>query len=571
MSAINIPAPATSTQYSKVKDVTEEHTISIENPSHQSSGPLKRYSSLLLMILVWTSALAFAIGHHFFYARFDRKRVDQTDLSQGWIIRIGTGMAFAVQVLFVISATIACTQFQWLTTRSREFSVRQVDTIFSVPGNPLAFLQSRLWLRYPALSLLAAVACLLPIAAVVTPATISVVLNQDVTTTKGTPPQLYFDPNQYGNLQTLVRADYLGPSSDTTRTAYGSALTGQILPIPASQSNLTYVLDFIGPAVRCEPASARFINDTYTAYRSQISQAGVENEYHYISWVPIAGKKINLTGATGTTLDVVSTDAAHIYIIPNTSVSGPIYVGGMEITSSVDHFGYQDLLDCSLYNASYTAFFNFSHPQQKIDIRSHTFLNPVNVSSDISQWRFSTKSSPNMIKQQAQCISYQSIMEAFGKLLVGYNWNRDGFTVNEATSWNMLSIDWTSRNATQRGLEELFQNITLSMLSVPALTMNETIAEANQVDIIIYRTFNIYAYTPRDLWLAYSIAGAAAFLCVCAGIYAIWRNGGCYQTNFSTFIRVTKDEVLFKYISSNDSGAEPLPKDLAEVRLMLGG
>ncbi|KAE9964888.1 hypothetical protein EG328_010126 [Venturia inaequalis] len=454
---------------------------------------------------------------------------------------------------------------------SREFSVRQVDTIFSVPGNPLAFLQSRLWLRYPALSLLAAVACLLPIAAVVTPATISVVLNQDVTTTKGTPPQLYFDPNQYGNLQTLVRADYLGPSSDTTRTAYGSALTGQILPIPASQSNLTYVLDFIGPAVRCEPASARFINDTYTAYRSQISQAGVENEYHYISWVPIAGKKINLTGATGTTLDVVSTDAAHIYIIPNTSVSGPIYVGGMEITSSVDHFGYQDLLDCSLYNASYTAFFNFSHPQQKIDIRSHTFLNPVNVSSDISQWRFSTKSSPNMIKQQAQCISYQSIMEAFGKLLVGYNWNRDGFTVNEATSWNMLSIDWTSRNATQRGLEELFQNITLSMLSVPALTMNETIAEANQVDIIIYRTFNIYAYTPRDLWLAYSIAGAAAFLCVCAGIYAIWRNGGCYQTNFSTFIRVTKDEVLFKYISSNDSGAEPLPKDLAEVRLMLGG
>lgn len=101
--------------------------------------------------------------------------------------------------------------------------------------------------------------------------------------------------------------------------------------------------------------------------------------------------------------------------------------------------------------------------------------------------------------------------------------------------------------------------------------MNETIAEANKVDINIYRTFNIYAYTPRDLWLAYGIAAAAAFLCVCAGIYAIWRNGGCYQTNFSTFIRVTKDEVLFKYISSNDSGAEPLPKDLAEVRLMLGG
>lgn len=124
----------------------------------QRLDSLQRYQILIWMILAWVSALAFAIGHHFFYSRFDQLRIDKTELSQGWIIRIGTGMAFVVQILFVVSATIACSQLQWLTTRSREFSVRQIDTIFSVPGNPLAFLESRLWLRYPALSMLAAIA-----------------------------------------------------------------------------------------------------------------------------------------------------------------------------------------------------------------------------------------------------------------------------------------------------------------------------------------------------------------------------------------------------------------------------
>lgn len=100
--------------------------------------------------------------------------------------------------------------------------------------------------------------------------------------------------------------------------------------------------------------------------------------------------------------------------------------------------------------------------------------------------------------------------------------------------------------------------------------MNKKVAEANKVDINIYRTFNIYDYRPRDLWLAYGIAAAAAFLCICAGVYAIWRNGGCYQTNFSTFLRVTKDEDFIKQISPNDTGAAPLPNNLAEVKTILG-
>jgi hypothetical protein len=152
-----MPTPATtSTQYSEVKAAPEEHVQPYEG--HQLQNTLKRYRSLIWMILSWMSGIALAIGHHFFYASFNNERVDETSISQGWIIRIGTGMAFLVQTLFVLSASIACTQQQWLTTRSKPFQVRQIDTIFSILGNAFAFLESRLWLRYPVLSFLAGIA-----------------------------------------------------------------------------------------------------------------------------------------------------------------------------------------------------------------------------------------------------------------------------------------------------------------------------------------------------------------------------------------------------------------------------
>jgi hypothetical protein len=94
-------------------------------------------------------------------------------------------------------------------------------------------------------------------------------------------------------------------------------------------------------------------------------------------------------------------------------------------------------------------------------------------------------------------------------------------------------------------------------------------AEDNKVSVDVYFSFNIFVYNPRDLWLAYGVAAAAAFICICIGGFAMWRNGACYQTTFSTFVRATKDENVLKLINPNDRGAEPLPKDLAKVRLVL--
>ena len=144
-----------STQYSRVHPASRERADQ-EKPRLPKRS-FQRYRSLVWMILSFISGVAFAVGHHFFYARFNDRRVDRTSISQNWIVRIGTGFAFVTQTLLVISASIAFVQYQWLTTRAKPFKIRQIDNMSSILGNVLGFFQSRIWLRFPVLTALAVV------------------------------------------------------------------------------------------------------------------------------------------------------------------------------------------------------------------------------------------------------------------------------------------------------------------------------------------------------------------------------------------------------------------------------
>jgi hypothetical protein len=308
---------------------------------------------------------------------------------------------------------------------------------------------------------------LLPIAAIITPAAINVVTMDKISNTQGNPPQLYFNASNYASLQNeRSERGYAGPSPDTLRVAFGSAMTGQILSIAQGSPNMSYTLQFIGPALRCDPADASLISEVNKTYIEDLGPSGYQ--FNYMAWVPegIDGRG-NLTAISKTVtpyLDKYATDAAHIYVIPNSGdLVGPVFVGQQQMTHN-RHYGYQDLLDCKLYNASYQAFFNFSFPNQAIEVQSRKFLNPVNVSDDIRTWVHYQGE-----RNREQRISYQSIMESLGRLIVGVDKSIDGRVITVG-SWKMLSIDWTTRNGTQQGLEQLFQNITLSMLSTPSLT-----------------------------------------------------------------------------------------------------
>lgn len=307
----------------------------------------------------------------------------------------------------------------------------------------------------------------MPITAIITPATINVAAAQKISkSTSALHSQLFYDPNTSANLNTLTTIEYLGPSTDVLRAGYSTAIGGDILNIPAPGPNVSYSLQFTGPALSCQPADETLIDAVYQQYLEDFTT--IENAYYYFSWVPTTAGKANLSDAYST-LDTVSTDAAHIYIIPNTTMTGPIFAGGRQFSSNSTHYGYQDLIDCKLYNASYSVFFKYTFPIQRIYVRNQELLNPVNVSADISQWYY-TSDSPEERQKQAERISYQSLMDTLGRLLVGNEWQRDGFTTTEKSSWALLSINWTTQETAQRGVEELFQNMTLSMMAFQSLT-----------------------------------------------------------------------------------------------------
>jgi hypothetical protein len=106
----------------------------------------------------------------------------------------------------------------------------------------------------------------LPVAAIITPATITVVAQQKIQTSIRTPPQLFFDPTQYANVQTRVLHNYMGPSFETLRTAFGSAMTNKILSVPVFNPNTSYTLEFLGPAVMCDLANASIIDQIHETY-----------------------------------------------------------------------------------------------------------------------------------------------------------------------------------------------------------------------------------------------------------------------------------------------------------------
>jgi len=67
--------------------------------------------------------------------------------------------------------------------------------------------------------------------------------------------------------------------------------------------------------------------------------------------------------------------------------------------------------------------------------------------------------------------SYTSIMLAFIRLLVGYGQDSHyGDSSTAYTSFDITSVNWTTRGSAVEDLENLFRNITLSVLSVPDLT-----------------------------------------------------------------------------------------------------
>lgn len=105
-------------------------------------------------------------------------------------------------------------------------------------------------------------------------------------------------------------------------------------------------------------------------------------------------------------------------------------------------------------------------------------------------------------------------------------------------------------------IEELFQNMTLSLFSSPSFLIKGT----HPVNVTTMRSQNIYIYSSNRLVLSYVIALVLALFSSICGLSAIRLNGASYSNRISTFLRAAAQQDLYSLIPPDDQrGADPLP------------
>ena len=207
-----------------------------------------------------------------------------------------------------------------------------------------------------------------------------------------------------------------------------------------------------------------------------------QNTDDYISWVPGDEQALNQSYYQPTYQSLGSSgNVARLFVMSN--------FGNWSVTRVTGEVGYSTTLsngsdstyleqrqvnvtDCQLYNATYEVDFAFQYPDQSRNVSFSSWLNPVPATDS---WSYPRRY-PNTT---SEVISYSAIMEAFGRMFVGRSvWPYRDLYQRYYTNYGITNIDWEHGDAVQRGMEQLFQNLTLSLLSDPGLIKNSTEAES---------------------------------------------------------------------------------------------
>lgn len=255
-------------------------------------------------------------------------------------------------------------------------------------------------------------------------------------------------------------------STGLSKLAYYTALDAKPMKIPAKYQNETYHLDFNGPTLRRSPARDDLVRNltlTYSKLGAGHLQPGSKDVIEFISWVPWDNdtlydyvRSLNGRVQPPLLLDENSTDVARIYVMSslgswNKTIPKLIYSYTYDMMQV-------NVTECQLFNATYEVDFNFSSPDQTHVISQVILHNPVRPY--LWSWQpFDSDGNATV----TQNLSYLMMMKAFNSLLVGYTYYPKSSV--DSSNWNMTKIDFTQQPATQEGLQELFQNFTLSLLS----------------------------------------------------------------------------------------------------------
>ncbi|GKT52227.1 uncharacterized protein ColSpa_12408 [Colletotrichum spaethianum] len=330
-------------------------------------------------------------------------------------------------------------------------------------------------------------------------------------------------------------------------------------------SNASWSLDFEGPALQCSALGAD------DELRINVTESAAElcwgsgYCYQYMYWMP--GSTIDLSpfqpDMNGSTRD-------DIHGPRDAPIS--LYVAVKNGQFTYPDFVFDSFTRCILYSASYHSEFNYRSGVQ--DIKTVTTLNKPN-----DPW-FPTIASMSSFEDITRFrngvgVPFQAVTNAFSSMLVGSVHIYRGAqgapqVIQTQVGMTTLAKDLgffenQTSNQPEGGheiptfLEEMFRNITLSLMSQAELNPAEPI----QADIETHAYQNIYIYSATALWIAYGVAMGITFLSITIGTWAVAAAGSSYSSKFSTILRLAFNVHLSEYLELRDTGGEdPLPDRL---------
>ncbi|KAJ5175616.1 uncharacterized protein N7482_001493 [Penicillium canariense] len=475
-------------------------------------------------------------------------RVVATDDEQKWVGRVGTGLAFLVKSLLVTASTTAYVQHLWLVVRDRPTSITTLDAMFDALGNALSLGRLGIWTARPLLLLIAGITWLLPLAAVVTPSALSIASVLRVSYLMVQVPQLAFNSPIFANLDDSNR--FRAANILVTRLSLSSATHGTILPIPAHYPNSSYTLDFYGPGLSCQTA-----NDTETqALDYDLFGHGISGAIYYYSWFGPSVAYWNQSLEDG--LDYNSNDSSRFWV-------GLISPSGES----------NQLYECALMNISYSVDFAFNSGTQNLMVRRNQEMNGIPTVQNTSGMSSMALASQSLMYVMDQIITGEIGGGAAGSLI---------FTSTTVQTTNLAQVNplcgqmagdtdgaqyfgACQNSSFSAALEELFQNMTLSLLS------NEYFWENNStpVNTTVVTSELRYIYHPLDLWIPYGVAILCTLLCIGLGVWSVVKSGLSYSNGFSTILRSTRDRSIDQLVVPDElGGQDPLPRRLATTKLI---
>lgn len=450
----------------------------------------------------------------------------------------------------------------WRTLRDKSISVGGIDALFGVTVNPLNLFDSDMVFHAKIATLMAMLAWLLPLSAIVAPATLSIVF-KPFGPYPGSHPVRNFDlkswvldlPDDQNifatslfNLEVVADVKFMGASQRAKKLVAEVLYSGEIPLIPSPCSaNCSYSVEFHAPTLSCQSLGNSPLNN------SLVEGVDSARPGYYTATMEPVGRFLGDENLSLKNRLLIGAYASKLY--PN---------GTAIIDQNIADI--QNVL-CTPFNATYSVNINFTNGRPVFIIHNLELLSELDESASIMNENGS-------LAQGTVAWPARGLIGGIYDVLLGrmsYTMDQSQVVENTTITSTRLADSVLSRGIYWKfkfikdlhlAIEELSHNLTLSLFSITDIT-TETATSSTTTRLV-------FQYSRATLIWTYSAAAAATLVCLIIGMMALRRNGIASDISFSRVLVTTRNPALDRISHGACLGGDPFPEQLYRTRLRFG-